>query len=461
MNFRLQRCYCVSAFFFALSTPHSASAQETLPEMGSVQLHHVHPLLQNRIGTGEDVTNDFACIFSRTRGSEPWRENIPCERDIGNVLGPMIAPVAGDIACCNGAFTLKDCPTPIITDSSSDQPNMSQSLQITNAGPGAAAFVGTKDYVRASVNDFPATSEYGSAPGSVTGAIQGIVGAVALNPDAPATAQNGFGVAGYASQGAGGNGSAAVGVYGAASASGPAPSVNHGLVVGLGGLASNSPYGGPVISNTGFNYVNMTGAEIDLNVMKQNGTAPNINVVGVSIVGASEVAPDLTGGLTNAAILINPLGVHNIPRIQWKTGITILDDSVSGVGLQMGATGGPGGSSDSTSITMTAYNKTAQVATIQELSSGQLYLSAPTGGQVALQVNNTNILNATTKAVVSTQPIFPPSGPLANLPPCNAGEKGAVAAVTDADAPIYAQPLRGGGTTWVLAFCNGKSWTAH
>jgi hypothetical protein len=350
---------------------------------------------------------------------------------------------------------------PVITDFSSKQPNMSQSLQITNAGPGAAAFAGTKDYVRASVNNFPAASEYGSAPGSTAGAVQGIVGAVALNPDAPAAAQNGFGVAGYSSQAAGGNGNAAVGIYGAGSASGPAPSDNHGLVVGLGGLASNSPYGGPVVSNTGFNYVNMTGAEIDLNVMKQNGSAPNINVVGVSIVGASEVAPDLTGGLLNTAILINPLGVYNVPRIQWNTGITILDASVSGVGLQMGARGGPEGISDSTSITMTAYNKTAEVATIQELSGGQLYLSAPTGGQVALQVNKANVLNATATAVISTRPIFPPSGPLANLPPCNEEEKGGVAVVTDADAPIYAQPLTGGGSTWVLAFCNGTSWTAH
>lgn len=48
-----------------------------------------------------------------------------------------------------------------------------------------------------------------------------------------------------------------------------------------------------------------------------------------------------------------------------------------------------------------------------------------------------------------------------NLPTCGSNNQGAIAAVTDANAPTWGGTLTGGGTTEVLAVCNGTIWTAH
>lgn len=47
------------------------------------------------------------------------------------------------------------------------------------------------------------------------------------------------------------------------------------------------------------------------------------------------------------------------------------------------------------------------------------------------------------------------------LPACNGGIQGALAFVSDANAPTYNGTLSGGGTVSVPAFCNGGTWTAH
>lgn len=50
---------------------------------------------------------------------------------------------------------------------------------------------------------------------------------------------------------------------------------------------------------------------------------------------------------------------------------------------------------------------------------------------------------------------------VATLPTCNAGMASALASVTDAASPAWNATLTGGGSTRVMAFCNGSNWTAH
>lgn len=47
------------------------------------------------------------------------------------------------------------------------------------------------------------------------------------------------------------------------------------------------------------------------------------------------------------------------------------------------------------------------------------------------------------------------------LPTCGPSQAGLLMAVNDANAPVYAAPLVGGGSIWTLALCNGLTWTAH
>jgi hypothetical protein len=50
---------------------------------------------------------------------------------------------------------------------------------------------------------------------------------------------------------------------------------------------------------------------------------------------------------------------------------------------------------------------------------------------------------------------------IASLPTCNAGNKGRLQAVTDANAPAYNATIAGGGAVSVPVYCNGTNWTAH
>ena len=48
-----------------------------------------------------------------------------------------------------------------------------------------------------------------------------------------------------------------------------------------------------------------------------------------------------------------------------------------------------------------------------------------------------------------------------SLPIATSANLGQVFMVTDANAPVWNQPLIGGGTTVCLAVSNGAQWTAH
>ena len=48
-----------------------------------------------------------------------------------------------------------------------------------------------------------------------------------------------------------------------------------------------------------------------------------------------------------------------------------------------------------------------------------------------------------------------------NLPVASAANQGQVFQVTDANGPVWNQPLMGGGSVVCLAVSNGVAWTAH
>lgn len=50
---------------------------------------------------------------------------------------------------------------------------------------------------------------------------------------------------------------------------------------------------------------------------------------------------------------------------------------------------------------------------------------------------------------------------VSGLPTCNSGAKGYAEVVTDATTPAYAVALTGGGSSTVLAVCDGTNWAAH
>ncbi|KVK86206.1 hypothetical protein WS90_08010 [Burkholderia cepacia] len=58
-------------------------------------------------------------------------------------------------------------------------------------------------------------------------------------------------------------------------------------------------------------------------------------------------------------------------------------------------------------------------------------------------------------------PVVLPMYTVAGLPACTSGNKGAMAAVSDATSPAYNATLTGGGSVSVPAYCNGSNWTAH
>lgn len=50
---------------------------------------------------------------------------------------------------------------------------------------------------------------------------------------------------------------------------------------------------------------------------------------------------------------------------------------------------------------------------------------------------------------------------VADLQPCTSSVTGATMGVTDASSPTWNGTLTGGGSTFVLAVCNGSAWTVH
>ena len=82
------------------------------------------------------------------------------------------------------------------------------------------------------------------------------------------------------------------------------------------------------------------------------------------------------------------------------------------------------------------------------------------GGNATIGETSANTLTVN-GAVAPTAAIEPAQKTVASLPTCNSGAKGQLYAVTDANAPSWNAALSGGGSSAVLALCNGVAWVAH
>ena len=96
-------------------------------------------------------------------------------------------------------------------------------------------------------------------------------------------------------------------------------------------------------------------------------------------------------------------------------------------------------------------------------ASNVLTIAGGTGG-VALKDNNGSSTIATSDG--SGNLTFANLAKLKNytvaaLPTCNAGNKYALAAVSDANAPTYNATVAGGGAVAIPVMCDGTNWTAH
>ena len=61
-------------------------------------------------------------------------------------------------------------------------------------------------------------------------------------------------------------------------------------------------------------------------------------------------------------------------------------------------------------------------------------------------------------STINTSPVL-----TASLPTCGGGQApaGSAAIVSDANSPTYGGTLTGGGSTYVIAICNGAAWKTH
>lgn len=91
--------------------------------------------------------------------------------------------------------------------------------------------------------------------------------------------------------------------------------------------------------------------------------------------------------------------------------------------------------------------------------------TAPTGIDLRNGVFTNQILGTgwavSNAGAITTVSISLVGNSVAGLGTCNAGTKYQVKAVGDANAPTWNATLSGGGSTAVLAFCNGTNWVAH
>jgi len=72
-----------------------------------------------------------------------------------------------------------------------------------------------------------------------------------------------------------------------------------------------------------------------------------------------------------------------------------------------------------------------------------------------------HLASLSSAGLASLVPVVLPVSTVAELPACDSGLKGGMAAVSDATAPAYNAPLAGGGSVSIPVYCNGVSWTAH
>jgi hypothetical protein len=170
------------------------------------------------------------------------------------------------------------------------------------------------------------------------------------------------------------------------------------------------------------------------------GNASMTGTVGSDIaIGVGSMVAITGGGNQNVAI-----GSNTLAALQTGTNNVALGYQVGKTTLQTGNFNIYLGTSSS-----------CDAASAGESSTFRLCL---TSGSTPLLLGN--LLGASPELTVGG-PLQLASYTVATLPTCAAGYAGAIAYVTDANAPTYNATLTGSSTTKTLAMCNGTNWTAH
>lgn len=270
-----------------------------------------------------------------------------------------------------------------------------------------------------SVNGLDSKIEFQSTEGNVY-ATEALVGGVVAPADS--TVHQAQGVSGYAVNRsmAGDAGSAAVGVYGQSRCEGDA---NGDRCWGANFVSAARTDGG---YNT-LEPSTLYGVEVDLD---PGNTADGGDGV-LSLLNAN-----LINFTANAAFLAGGNTIANGNK--WSFGLETADGgSVVAVGAGAACTVGTCGSQP---LRLYYYTGgTESYATLYANSGGSLVTPpiAPEGG-IKFQEETVN-----------------------SLPACSTDNEGQGFWVTDASSPSPKSALTGGGTTGVLAICNGSAWTAH
>lgn len=82
-----------------------------------------------------------------------------------------------------------------------------------------------------------------------------------------------------------------------------------------------------------------------------------------------------------------------------------------------------------------------------------------TGAGTAVQLASLNYTDSKGAFFTGALKLTPVT--VAQLPTCNAGHLGQIYTVSDANAPVYATNIAGGGAVYALALCDGTNWQAH
>lgn len=119
-----------------------------------------------------------------------------------------------------------------------------------------------------------------------------------------------------------------------------------------------------------------------------------------------------------------------------------------------GGSQAPHAAGQGVSVYVDSSNRTLIESGLSGTGWAPIVLAATT---VTLNANGAGVLQTTTDKTVKMLASFT----VATLPTCNSGAAGSIAYVTDATSPTYLGALTGGGSSKILALCNGSAWAAH
>ena len=331
-------------------------------------------VVSNNLGTATTYYGNFGINGSGFTGTGSF--NLP--------NATYLSATSGDLVL---GTTTANAIRFVVNNGATDVMDITSAGLITAAmtGPSWASYANQYNGLRVAVNGFPVTSQFGSNSSGITEAITG-----AVDVSAASTAGNHCsGVAGYARTNSNGQGS--VGIFGAGMMAG-------GGTVGTGAstwsantVVTNAPVPNPA-TNTGVNYAVLYGMEMDFNLMKTGGAAPNAAMRGIYMTGASETAPAGGSSATLNAVDIESYGVFQSPKLAWNNGFYTNDGAcVNGISLGA-ATVGNGYGSQPIVLRGTTAGAAAISSSIQMDASGNLAIKSNSGSSVQLANGGTDML---------------------------------------------------------------------